>query len=247
MAAMTLLQLVQEFCRRRAQPIPISITSAQDDGVLQMWGLLNEGIADIADRYEWQMLRTRYSFAHADGTAYEALDLSESGPIPDCKAILNRTLWDTLGRREVYGPFDPKSWETLLNLQVSQAVYNFTIYGSALRIYPVPSPLTADQFSLEYLSSYGAYNPNTPEPTLMFETDNSYSRMPASLMLQDLKWRWNQAKGLAYAEDFRICEQMILNLQAREPAPDIDMATDGWEKVAAPGLLVAAGSWNITP
>src|SRR6185436_11577084 len=122
MAATTLLQLVQEFCRRRALPIPGSVTGAQNDGVLQMWGLLNEGIADIADRYEWQMLRTRYTFAHAGSTGYAALDLSESGPIPDCKNILNRTLWDTLGRREVYGPFDPKSWEVLLNLQISQAV-----------------------------------------------------------------------------------------------------------------------------
>lgn len=247
MAAMTLVQLVQEFCRRRAQPIPIAVTGSQNDGVVQMWGLLNEGISDIADRYEWQMLRTRYTFAHAGSTAYGALDLSENGPIPDCKAILNRTLWDTLGRREVYGPFDPKSWETLLNLQVSQAVYNFTIYGSELRIYPVPAVLTANQFAMEYISSYGVYNPNTPGTSLLFETDNSYCRMPASLMLQDLKWRWNQAKGLAYAEDFRQCESMIQNLQSREPAPDIDMSNQGWDRVAAPGLLVAAGSWNITP
>jgi len=213
-----------------------------------MWGLLNEGIADIADRYEWQMLRTRYTFAHAGSTGYAALDLSESGPIPDCKNILNRTLWDTLGRREVYGPFDPKSWEVLLNLQISQAVYNFTIYGSQLRIYPVPDPIVADQFALEYLSSYGVYNPDTPGNTLWFETDNSICRMPTSVILQDLKWRWNQVKGLAYAEDFRQCEQMILNLQARDPAPDIDMSNDDWdERIAAPGLLVAAGSWNITP
>ena len=53
MAALTLLGLVQEFCRRRALPIPISVTGSQDDGVIQMWGLLNEGISDIGDRFEW--------------------------------------------------------------------------------------------------------------------------------------------------------------------------------------------------
>jgi hypothetical protein len=246
MAGVTLLRLVQEFSRRRGLPIPISVTGNTNDGVQQIWGLLNEGIAAIADRYEWEYLRYRYTFAHAGSTDYGALDLSEDGPIPGYKSMLNRTLWDTLGRREVYGPFDPKSWETLLNLEVSQAVYNFTISGLYLRIYPVPDPIVDDQFALEYFSNFAVYNPDSAQHTLWFETDTSVTGFPASVVLQDLKWRWNYTKGLPYAEDFRTSEEMIINLQARDPAPDIDMSNEGWDQVAAPGLLVAAGSWNIT-
>lgn len=241
---MTLLQLVQEFCRRRGLPLPSSVTGAQDDTTTQMWGLLNEGIADISDRFEWQQLRTRYTFAHAGSSGYTALDLSEAGPVPGYKGILNNTLWDTLGRRQVFGPFDPPSWEAMINLGVSQAVYNFTIYGSALRIYPVPDPITADQFAMEYLTGYGAFNPDSNLPTQFYETDTSYCRMPASIQLQDLKWRWNYNKGLAYAEDQRQLEEMLINLQGRDPAPDIVM--DGnCNMNAVPTLLVAAGSWPL--
>jgi len=246
MAAMTLLQIVQEFCRRRGLPLPTTVTGAQDDSTLQVWGLANEGISSMADRFEWQHLRTRYTFAHAGSTGYTALDLSESGTLPDYKAMLNRTLWDTLAKREVYGPFDAKGWETLLNLQVSQAVYNYTIFGSALRIYPVPSPIVADQFGMEYISRYGVYDPIAAANTEFFTKDTSVCRLPAILMLADLKWRWSAAKGLTYAEDFRMCEEMMVNLQGRDPAPDIRMDNFSmFDQVASPGLLVAAGSWNL--
>lgn len=246
MAVMTLLQLAQEFARRRGLPIPSGVTGAQDDTVTQMWGLLNEGIADISDRFEWQQLRTRYTFQHAGSTGYTALDLSEAGPIPGYKAILNGTLWDTLGRRQVFGPYNPLTWEAMINLQVSQAVYNFTIYGSALRIYPVPTVVTPDQFAMEYITSYGAFDPDLNTPTQFFNTDTSYCRMPSTVMLQDLKWRWNYNKGLPYAEDQRTLEEMLLNLQGRDPAPDIQMDGNNYDQIAMPGLYVAAGSWNIT-
>ena len=246
MASMNLLALVQEFSRRRGLPIPGTVTGAQDDTVNQMWGLLNEGIADIADRFIWQHLRTRYVFAHAGSTDYTALDLSENGPVPGYKAMLNNTIWDTTNRRQVFGPYDPIQWEAMINLQVSQAVYNYTIYGNALRIYPVPDPIITDQFSMEYLSNYGVMNPDANELTLFYDIDTAYPLFPSSLILQDLKWRWNQAKGLAYAEDMRQVEEMILNLQARDPAPDIVMDRSGFDQVAQPGLLVAAGNWPIS-
>lgn len=245
MASMTLLQLVQEFCRRRGLPIPGTVTGAQDDTVVQMWGLLNEGISDIADRYEWQQLRTRYTFQHANSTGYTALDLSENGPVPGYRGILNGTLWDTLGRRQVFGPYNPLEWEAMINLQVSQAVYNFTIYGGALRIYPAPSVPNPNQFAMEYLSNYGVWNPTTGVPTQFYDTDISYCRMPSTIALQDLKWRWNYQKGLAYAEDQRSLEEMLINLQGRDPAPDIIMDGKRWDNVAMPGLLVAAGSWPL--
>lgn len=267
--ASNLLQLVQEFCRRRGLPQPPgTVTGAQDDTTQQIWGLLNEGISELADRFEWPMLRTRFEFTHSSyiniGTAgdqYLALWLSENGvpgagapvawtqyTLPDCKAILNRTLWDTDGRREVFGPMDPKSWELLLNLEVSQAVYNFSVFGNGLYIYPVPDPIGDTTFSLEYISKYGVVLnvEGVDTYTETFTDDGANCRLPQSLMLADLKWRWSAAKGLSYAEDYRACETMIQNLISRDPAPDIIMDKDRFSNVAAPGLLIAAGSWNIT-
>jgi len=241
----TLLQITQEFCKRRGLPTPTAVAASQDDTTLQIWGLLNEGSQEIADRYEWQFLTTRYTFIHAASTAYTALDLSDSGPVPDYKAMLNRTLWDTNGRREVNGPLSSKEWEVLLNLAVSQAVYNYRIFGNALRIYPVPTVPADVTFAMEYISKYGVYSPTAAANQESFVLDTDICRLPTNVILADIKWRWAYNKGLPYAEDFRACEALLVNLQGRDPAPDIVMDSSGYEQVAAPGLLVAAGSWNL--
>lgn len=55
----SLLTLVTQFCRRQSIPIPASVAGATDDQIIQIWGLLNEGQADLADRYNWpELIRT---------------------------------------------------------------------------------------------------------------------------------------------------------------------------------------------
>jgi hypothetical protein len=250
MAATTMLQIVQEFCKRRGMPIPSTVVSAQDDTVQQMWGLLNEGVDYITNRVEWQGVIQRYGpFFHGNLGAYAALDLSENGPIPDYGGFINRSLWDNNSRREVNGPLTPKEWELLLNLNISQAVYNFTVSGNFLRIYPVPSnPLQT--FSFQYLSKCGCISAATDTPALtptqLFFSDASTSRIPTSILLAELRWRWNAERGLPYAELQKLSDDFINNWLNREPQPDISMDNDhNFNQVAAPGLLVAAGSWNL--
>jgi hypothetical protein len=264
MATMNLLQMVREFCRRRGLPLPSTVVGAQDDTTQQLWGLMNEGLADLADRYEWPMLRRRIEFTHSNmasrGYPYLALFFGDWPPgplmhpppdypetvLPDVKAILNRTLWDITSGVEVVGPLDGKDWEQLMALKVAPANYSYSIARGGLFIYPVPQPVLGTRFAMEYLSTYAAYELVSLEIEMMYSKDTSTSLFPSQIILQDLKWRWNQTKGLPYAEDMRICEEMVLNHIARSPAPDIVMDNNwGFPNVAGPGLLVAAGSWKI--
>jgi hypothetical protein len=263
---MALLQIVREFCRRRGLPLPSTVVGAQDDTAVQLWGLMNEGIADICDRYEWQQLIIPTSFTHSSyiqypSAKYVAIWLGES-PLPftptappawqqfrliDYRAMLNHTLWDSTNRIEVAGPLNPKDWSQLIALEITPANYSYTIARNSLLIYPVPNPIGSVVFTMQYLSGWGVLNTATGVQERSYTTDNnSYPWFPPNIILQDLKWRWNQAKGLAYAEDMRICEEMILNLQARDPAPDIVMDNNwGFPNVVGPGLLVAAGNWRV--
>lgn len=262
MAAPTLLTIVQEFCKRRSLPVPITVVSAQDDTTLQIWGLMNEGIADISDRFEWQHLRDRFTTTAVflqSATDYRCINLTEipvagnCPTIPGYKAMLNRTFWDNSGRREIVGPFSPRDWEGMLAMGVSQTLFNYTIYGNTISVYPQPTPLAGGfypdfvtvNWSLEYISNLGVLAANSIFITQeAYLTDGDVPRFPKYLVLQDLKWRYNYTKGLPYAEDMRIAEQMITNLMARDPAPDLvlDDCSD-WR--GGPNLFVAAGNWPL--
>lgn len=276
LASMTLLQMAQEFCKRRSLPQPLTVTAAQDDTTLQIWGLLNEGIADISDRFEWQQLRFRSNITKvAVGTLTPgaqtdpSVDLDPTNPgvgnvplsfvqtaaVPGFRSIINRTFWDNSTRREIWGPFNPKDWEMMLALGISQTMYNYTVAIDHLLIWPPPPPddgvsappyIATVDWSFEYLSSYAIVNFDTGAATQLYTTDSDYALFPSAILLQDLKWRWNYSKGLPYAEDMRIREEMITNLQGRQPAADLILDNPTYRsKLAGPGLYVAAGSWPI--
>jgi hypothetical protein len=258
MAQLTLLSLTQEFCKRRGLPVPLTVSGAQDDTTLQIWGLLNEGAADIADRYEWQHLRARYTLPTNPKyyTATKAiLDLSEAN-FPGFKTMLNNTFWDLSTRVQIFGPHDARSWELLLAMGVSQTLYNYTIKSNQICVYPEPPVVTPDpgglgydvvavNWAFEYLTEYPVATAAGVAQEF-YVNDSDVSLFPNKLILQDLKWRYNALKGLPYAEDMRICEQFIVNLQGQDPAQDLVMDNEWYDqRLAGPGLLVAAGSWKL--
>ena len=58
-------------------------------------------------------------------------------------------------------------------------------------------------------------------------------------------WRWKQAKGLAYAEDYNKYERRVADAVAREATkPVLDLA--GGLAEYQPGLFVPQGNWNIS-
>jgi hypothetical protein len=247
MAGPTLLGLTQEFCKRRGLPIPTSVSGSSDPTVLQIWGLLNEVVQTLVERFEWQTRRGRFSFMHQNLNttfiSYGALYLGElDSPLPDLRHMLNRTLWDSTNRREVSGPLTPKEWEALIHMGGSQAAYSYTVMDNYLCIYPVPVPQESVTFTCEWLSRYSVLTGGQGGDS--FLNDGSSCVYPTAILLADLKWRWAAAKGLPYAEDFRTAEELIVNLMGREAAPDLHL-DEGGESRVGPGLLVAAGNWPL--
>ena len=58
-------------------PVPVVAAGSVDETVQQVVALLNEGIADICDRYAWQVKLTVFKdFNRANGPDYLALDLA---------------------------------------------------------------------------------------------------------------------------------------------------------------------------
>lgn len=247
---MSLLNLVSEFCKRQSLPIPPSVTNAQDADTQQIWGLLNEGAMDLADRYEWQqlVLTSTAGFVSAGSGPNQwiaaVLDDSTTAGSPSIavgwKAMLPRTFWETTTRLEVYGPLTEQEWMVTTTMQVQPTRYSFKIDGQNLWIYPYSSTAT---FTFMYFSRFSVLTGTTY--TEAYTLDTSQSLLPDRIVLQDVKWRWKAAKGLPYAEDARICEQMIVSSVGRQILPWLSLDEPHPSNIVGPGLLVAAGSWPL--
>lgn len=245
MAESNLLQIAQEFCKRKLLPIPATVSGAQDDTTLQIWGLLNEGIQDIADRYNFQALQQRATFIHANGANYLAYDLKLVANTPGWKFMIQDTMWNQTARLPMGNPKSMREWQTIVIMLTNSTLYQWAMYGGAIYIFPVPTVPATTTFSFFYQSRYGVTDLGVLVEAYL--SDASMPLLPTYLILADLKWRWAAAKGLPYAEDQRISESMLINLVGREPAPEIILDSDSYGDLAgpAPGLLIPAGNWNV--
>lgn len=244
MANRTILAIAQDFCRRQGIKVPTVVTTSTDETVLQIWGLLNEEVTELAERAEWGWLRTRSSFNHANGANYLALDLNG---VADYKGLVPDTLWASDIRLPVAGPLTEAQWTQLLLLQMSAAVYNYRVYAGGLYIYPVPAVPASVSFVYEYNSIYPviAQDGVTLRPAFTADTDSP--RLPDRIVLAGLRWRWKKEKNQAYAEEMRAYEVMVANELGRENAPRslrLDNP-DPDSRIVEPGLLIAAGNWNV--
>jgi hypothetical protein len=239
MAEKNLLQIVQDFCKRVGLPVPPVAAGSGDDTTVQVVALLNEGIQEICDRYALQQLMTRWNFTHANGTDFLALDLKAGAS--DWKYNAPLTIWNTATRLPLRGPATIQEWQQIIVMTVAPAVYTYTLYGDAIRIYPVPGDIPGTVFSFFYQSKCGV-----TDGSALFETyeEDSYTpRLPTYLIEADLKWRWKKEKGLPYAEDFRTCESMLVDAVGRTPNPVLNL--DSGDKQYLPGIFVSPGSWNL--
>lgn len=246
----TLLALVTEFCKRNGLPIPVTVAGAQDDTTLQIWGAANEGIMDIADRYNLQQLQTLLTFQHANGDNYLAYDFGTN--TPDWKFLIPQTFWCATQRIRVAGPLTLVEFQTLTNMLIATSLYNYIIFGNAIHIFGVPTPPSGTTFSVFYQSKYGvidstAVNSTNPSGfTDQYLTDQSIPRLPSYMLLADLNWRWKAKKGLPYAEDQRVFEQMLAEAVNRSDEGTLILDAPEWiGSQIGPGLLIPAGNWPL--
>jgi hypothetical protein len=246
MATKSLLQLVGEFYRRQGLgKAPLAVTSSQDDTVLQIWGLLNEGCEELASKWDWNELQQDLTFAHANRANYEAMDFDTD--LPDWKGTIVGTFYDTQTRIPVYGPLMWRVWADMINMQVTQAQFQYRMAGGKLYIYPVPTAPTTYFFNWSYQSQY-AVKAAGGGTKLWFDNDTDLTRLPYRIVLADLRWRYKKEKGMEYAEEQALRDLMVSDHFTNQgQSPDLDMGDPqpGDPNIVGPGLMIPAGSWNV--
>ena len=259
----TLLRMIQEFCRRQNLQVPQGVVASTDEEVTQLWGLLNESVMSLSTRGDWPHLNRRFEFLHQRAENYMALNLwnpiwednvhpqlAWSGGQAQIKYLTRATLWEKATGIPVAGPLSDQDWAAMLAQKITPAVYSWRLHYLGLCIYPYPppdTPTSQTRFVAEVKMRETVMDGDQVTFKETFTLDNDLCLLPADVLLADLRWRWRAEKGLAYAEHFRVAEDLILDILSKGSGAGTVILDSypSYPQVIKHGLLIPAGSWDV--
>lgn len=232
----TLLQITQQFCRVTGLPIPLSVVSSTDSQVLQILGLLNEGL-DTLGQKPWPQLETVATFTSTSVENQGALETIA----PGFSSMISNTLWSKSKRLIASGSISPQNAQALRIWGTPSALIQFReVNGNLLFI---PAGAANLQYSFEYRSKNPVLAADAVTTKQYFTADDDTTRIPDLILIADLRWRWKAEKELAYAENFRtfqiLCKQALVDGATKQ---QLNMSTPS--KSPMPGIIVPIGSWK---
>jgi hypothetical protein len=218
---------------------------SRDETIQQLYGMANETVEELNERYKWPQLITRLTFNHADASGYGALKVSgDSATVADWRNLQPGTLWDATAGLELVGPLTDEEWESAVVLDISAGRYMYRFWGDYLRIFPVPDPVGDTDFSLEYYSSGLIYAADGATVKDSFTADTDFPRVPSRLITLGMRWRYKKEKGLPYAEDKDTYELAIQDQQSNTGnEKTLDMGAAPLKP--GPMIIVPPGSWPV--
>lgn len=233
---MTLIQIVQEFCRRQGLPVPTVVISSNDDMLLQIVGLLNEVLDDLEQRKAYSFLQVEATFTSVAGEAQGALSTLAPGYVK----LLDNLLFNRTSGEVVFGSIPSLEWQAEKAGITSISFTQFRIQGGNL--YLSPEPAIGSTIAFEYQSIYTVVD-NSSILKQYFTADNDTCKYPDALLIAGLRWIWRREKGLRFGEYLRSYEVMVANLGGRDnPSPPIYLSS-GPE--TGPVIVIPEGNWSI--
>lgn len=233
---MTMLSMVQNFCRRTSLSVPTTVHGSTDTQVLQIMALLEEEGGDLSGRGSWE--RITFEATHTT-TATESQGAMTTIASNNFRYIKNDTFWDRTESLPVF-VIDGPDWQAEKGFSSTSPRYRVRVRGGELLV--TPTPPAGNTWAFEYVSWNWILNGSTYKQ--YFTDDADTLLLPETILLQGLRWRWKKEKGLEYAEDFVTYEKMIQDALGREGIRK-PLHMDRMPKESIPGIVISQGSWNL--
>jgi hypothetical protein len=234
---MTCLSVVQEVCDLVGVNRPNVVVSSSDQQVRQILGLVNREGRALAARHDWEVLKAEATFTTVATESQGDVETLS----PGYKFIINGTLFNRTQQRPVYGPLNDQQWQLQKSSSVTGPYSQYRIRGGELLM--LPTPTAGETCAFEYISKYWVRDTGSTTTRASYTADSDVGLLSEDLITLGAIWRWKQAKGFEYAQDFEEYEKQVNDAIARDGTKAVlSMAGD---KDAAPGVLVPEGSWSL--
>lgn len=233
---MSLITLVQDFCRPTNIPIPTTVLSNTDEQVQQIYGLLLEECQDLITRGDWQQLVREAT--HTTVATESQGNINTIAPY-GFERFKHETFWNRSNNLQIYIS-NSTEWQQIKAVTNTGPNYQVYLRGNILLANPVPTAgLT---WAFEYVSNYYITSSDGATARAAFESDTDLILFPERIVKLGLRWRWKKEKGLEYAEDFRTYEMALKQaLGSNGLRKKLDMS--GYTKKI--GVSIPEGSWNV--
>lgn len=234
--AVTILSILQEFCARTGLIRPSVVFSSQDDQILQLAALANEGLDDLTSRHVWQALQRE--------CLYSMLAAEDQGTITTIASegflhIIDNKLYNRTTNTELLGPVSSQDWQRM-KAGVGVGTGCWRLLGDQLLILPVQT--AGHILAFEYASSAAVLSTDGLTYKTSFTADTDLFQLPANLLTLWLRWRWKKEKGFSYDEDFRLYETVVTNAASKDgDGKVLDMSGTAF---TGPGIFLPQG-WHI--
>ena len=239
---MSLLTVIQNACRRIGISAPNVVVGSQDLQVIQLLALANKEGKELATgasaglSYDWQALQTEATFVSLAAESQGLL----STIAPGFKFMIGGTIWDRTRRLPAYGSMAPQDWQAFKSWGTSSPYPKYRVRAGLLLLMPIPA--AGDSYYFEYQSKNWCTNAAGSISRSAFAADTDVAILDEDLIEDGLVWRWRQAKGLDYAEDFTTYQRDAGNAIARDvERPILNM---GRNEQSRTGVVVPIGNWN---
>lgn len=235
---MTLLSIIQTLCSRLAIVQPTVVVGSTDQQVIQLLGLANEEGQDLAARGRWEKLQNESTFTTVATESQGAMTTLAGA---DFGWICDDTIWNRSQNRPIL-PVDPIRWQQMKAASVTGPYTSMRIRGGEFLAYPL---MTAGQtVAFEWISkNWCESSGGTGQSEWAADTDVPI--VPGDLMTLGLIWRWKQAKGLTYAEDFATYERQVTDAMTRDGIkPQLNMGGGNGTRFLNRSSVID-GNWSM--
>ncbi len=197
---MTLLTIVQDACRGIGLPVPTAVMTSQDDNVERVRRFVEQEGEELVDEFDWQFLQKEQTFTAV------AQETQTSAVPSDFRRFIDHTFFNRTRKREVVGPLTPQEWQQQVSLTATVVVDAFRMRGDSILM--VPNPQAGDSMAYEYIGKFWVdTDSDGTADAIAFAADTDTVLFDEGLLKLGAIWRYNEAKGLDYAEAFRTYEK----------------------------------------
>lgn len=235
---MTMLTVVQHFCRRTNLTVPTTVYGSTDDQVLQIMAILEEEGNELSGRGDWQELTNE---AVHTTLAAESQGTITSIASNNFRYIKSNTAWDRSSNLPLIVT-DGVDWQEVKGSVSTNPRYSVRIRGGNLISNPAPS--AGDTWAFEYITWNWLTDTNDANDAQYFAADSDKILLPEPIILMGLRWRWKKEKGLDYEEDFNTYEGMVKDALGRE-GMNKNLNMGNGPRDAKPGYGINQGNWNL--